>query len=91
MTLADTLRLSLAAVLGARARSFFIVLAMALGVGAVVTLTALGDGARRYVMGQFDSLGTHLVIVLPGRAETSGGFPGDHEWLPERLIAYFRS
>ena len=76
MTLADTLRLSLAAVLGARARSFFIVLAMALGVGAVVTLTALGDGARRYVMGQFDSLGTHLVIVLPGRAETSGGFPG---------------
>ena len=76
MTLADTLRLSLAAVAGARARSFFIVLAMALGVGAVVTLTALGDGARRYVMGQFDSLGTHLVIVLPGRAETSGGFPG---------------
>jgi len=39
-------------------------------------LTALGDGARRYVVGQFSSLGTNLVIVLPGRAETSGGFPG---------------
>jgi len=28
------------------------------------------------VVGQFSSLGTNLVIVLPGRAETSGGFPG---------------
>jgi putative ABC transport system permease protein len=42
----------------------------------VVVLTALGDGARRYVVGQFSSLGTNLVIVLPGRAETAGGFPG---------------
>jgi putative ABC transport system permease protein len=39
-------------------------------------LTALGEGARRYVVGQFASLGTNLVIVLPGRAETTGGFPG---------------
>jgi hypothetical protein len=31
-------------------------------------LTALGDGARRYVVGQFSSLGTNLVIVLPGRS-----------------------
>jgi len=42
----------------------------------VGVLTALGEGARRYVVGQFSSLGTNLVIVLPGRAETSGGLPG---------------
>ena len=47
---------------------------MALGVAAVVVLTALGDGARNYVVGQFSSLGTNLIIVLPGRSETSGGF-----------------
>lgn len=28
------------------------------------------------MVGQFSSLGTNLLIVLPGRAETSGGFPG---------------
>jgi putative ABC transport system permease protein len=39
---------------------------MSIGVAAVVMLTALGDGARRYVVGEFSSLGTNLVIVLPG-------------------------
>ena len=76
MTCFDTLKLSLSTVTSYRTRSLLIVLAMALGVAAVVVLTALGDGARRYVVGQFSSLGTNLVIVLPGRAETSGGFPG---------------
>ena len=37
---------------------------------AMVVLTALGDGARRYVMNEFSSLGSNLVIVLPGRSES---------------------
>ena len=76
MNLRDTLTLSFSTVASYRTRSLLIVLAMALGVAAVVVLTALGEGARRYVVGQFSSLGTNLVIVLPGRAETAGGFPG---------------
>ncbi len=76
MKLRDLLALSFASIASTRTRSLLIVLAMALGVGAVVVLTALGDGARRYVVGQFSALGTNLVIVLPGRAETTGGFAG---------------
>jgi len=57
-------------------RTALIALAMAIGVAAVVALTALGEGARRYVLDQFAGLGTHLVIVLPGRAETTGAAPG---------------
>lgn len=76
MKLRDTLQFSLKTVASYRTRSLLIVLAMALGVAAVVVLTALGDGARRYVVGQFSSIGTNLIAVLPGRAETSGGFPG---------------
>ena len=52
-----------------------IVLATAIGVAAVVLLTALGEGARRFVVGQFEALGTNLLIVLPGRNETTGGPP----------------
>ena len=48
-------------------------LAMSIGVAAVVVLTAIGNGARHYVVDQFSSLGTNLVIVVPGRAETAGG------------------
>jgi putative ABC transport system permease protein len=59
-----------------RWRTGFMLLAMAIGVAAVVVLTALGEGARRYVSGEFRSLGTNLLIVLPGRSETTGGMPG---------------
>ena len=72
----DALALSYRTVVSYRLRALLILLAMALGVAAVVVLTALGDGARRFVVDQFASLGTNLIIVLPGRAETSGGFPG---------------
>jgi len=50
-------------------------LAMAIGVGSVVVLSTLGTGARNYVISQFSSLGTNLLIVLPGRSETVGGPP----------------
>ena len=76
MRLRDTLYLSLQTVARYRTRSLLIVLAMALGVAAVIILTALGDGARRYVTNQFSSIGTNLLVVIPGRAETVGGYPG---------------
>ena len=62
-------------VLGYRARTLLTLLAMGIGVASVVILTALGEGARRFVTGEFQSLGTHLLIVLPGRSETTGGPP----------------
>ena len=76
MNVRDSFALSFRTVVSYRLRALLILLAMALGVAAVVTLTALGEGARRFVVNQFASLGTNLIIVLPGRAETSGGFPG---------------
>lgn len=65
-----------------RLRTGLTLLAMGIGVVSVVVLTALADSARRYVVGEFASLGTHLVIVLPGRAETTGGqrgYPYDYQ------------
>jgi putative ABC transport system permease protein len=53
-------------------RTAMLLIAIAIGVAAVVTLTAVGEGARRYVTGQFSELGTQLLIVLPGKAETAG-------------------
>jgi len=54
-------------------RTLLMLLAMAIGVAAVVTLTGLGEAARRYVTSEFASLGTNLVIVLPGKSDTTGG------------------
>lgn len=62
--------------LRSRMRSVMLLLAMAIGVAAVVALTSLGEGARLYVAGEFQMLGTRMVIVIPGRSETGGVAPG---------------
>lgn len=61
---------------GSRSRTLLMILAMSIGVASVVVLTALGEGARRYVVNQFSSLGTNLILVFPGRTETAGIGPG---------------
>ncbi|HXT20924.1 MAG TPA: ABC transporter permease [Thermoanaerobaculia bacterium] len=76
MTPLDALRFSLRALLSHRLRSGLSLLGMAIGVAAVVILTALGEGARRYVVGEFANIGTDLIIVVPGRTQTAGALPG---------------
>ncbi len=75
MLIIDTLTQSLAAISTQRLRATLIILAMSIGIASVSVLTALGESARRYVVNEFEALGTHLVIVLPGRTETTGGAP----------------
>jgi len=72
---ADILGLALNAIGAHRLRTLLTILGVAIGVTAVILLTALGDSARRYVVGEFTSLGTNLVTILPGRTETTGGMP----------------
>jgi len=71
----DVIQFSTRALSGYPTRTFLMILAMAIGVASVILLTALGEGARRYVTNEFTSLGTYLLIVLPGRSETTGGPP----------------
>ncbi len=75
MKTGDVIKFSVRALLGYPTRTFLMILAMAIGVASVILLTALGEGARRYVTNEFTSLGTYLLIVLPGRSETTGGPP----------------
>lgn len=75
MKITDIVHFVLQALAGYRTRTFLLLLAMAIGVASVVLLTSLGEGARLYVTQQFSSLGTNLLIVLPGRNETTGGAP----------------
>ncbi len=58
-----------------RLRTGLTLAAIAIGVTAVLLLTALGDAAKAYVVREFAGVGSNLVIVLPGRVETSGGMP----------------
>jgi len=72
---ADLVRFSAQTLLRQRFRSFMILLATGLGVAAVMILTALGEGARGYVMSEFSSIGKDVLAMFPGRKETTGGMP----------------
>jgi putative ABC transport system permease protein len=71
----DLLAFAAGALRGHRLRTALSVAGVAVGISAVVALTALGEGARRYVVDQFVALGSNLLIVLPGKVETTGALP----------------
>jgi putative ABC transport system permease protein len=71
----DAVRFAAGALWGHRLRTLLSITGLAVGIAAVVTLTALGEGARRYVIREFSALGSNLLIVLPGRVETTGAMP----------------
>lgn len=75
MRINDMFAFSVFAAIGNRGRTALMLLAVSIGVASVVLLVSLGESARQYVSNQFSSLGSNLLIVLPGRSETVGGPP----------------
>ncbi|WP_409420015.1 ABC transporter permease [Pseudaeromonas sp. ZJS20] len=75
MRLADRLDYAQGALIRHRGRSALQLLAIAAAVCSVLLLTGLGEGARRYVAAEFAFLGKDLLVMLPGRKQTTGGLP----------------
>ncbi len=71
-------------ILSNRLRSGLNMLGVIIGVTSVLWLVALGDGARAFIQQKFANLGTNLIIISPGKRETSGG-PPMSALTPEKL------
>jgi putative ABC transport system permease protein len=71
----DLFRLGSTALRSNPLRSVLSMLGIAIGVAAVILLTSLGEGARRYIIGQFTQFGTNVLAIHPGKTETHG-LPG---------------
>ena len=50
-----------------RMRSFLTMLGVIIGVFSVVMLTSIGEGVKRQVTAEVESLGANLLYVLPGK------------------------
>lgn len=72
---ADLLRFCGGAVLAHRLRSALSGLGIAIGIGAVILLTAIGEGTRSYIIDEFTQFGANILGINPGKTET-GGIPG---------------
>jgi len=68
----STFRISFRALKVNKMRSALTMLGIIIGVGAVITMLAVGTGASRRISEQIASMGSNLLMVLPG-STTSGG------------------
>ncbi len=55
-----------------KVRSFLTMLGIIIGVGAVIIIMAVGAGAQSLILAQVESLGSNLVVILPGKADNDG-------------------
>ncbi|HVN75428.1 MAG TPA: ABC transporter permease [Thermoanaerobaculaceae bacterium] len=77
----QTLRVAIRALLRNKMRSFLTTLGIIIGVSAVIAMVAIGEGAKAQVEASFASMGSNLLIVLPG-STTSGGQRGGFGSMP---------
>jgi putative ABC transport system permease protein len=68
----DVARYAAGALVAHPLRSSLTALGVALGIAAVILLTAIGEGVNRYVMAEFTQFGTNLIGINPGKVETFG-------------------
>jgi putative ABC transport system permease protein len=76
MSLLQTLRVALRALLRNKLRSFLTTLGIVIGVGAVIAMVAIGEGAKAMIEQQFASMGSNLIIIMPGATTRGGAFGG---------------
>jgi len=72
MNLLQTLRIAVRALLINKLRSFLTTLGIIIGVAAVIAMVAIGEGAKARVEESFSSMGSNLLVVLPGSTSAGG-------------------
>jgi putative ABC transport system permease protein len=77
----ETIRMAVRALLRNKLRSFLTTLGIIIGVFAVIAMVAIGEGAKAQVEQTFASMGSNIVIVMPGTS-TQGGAMGGMGSLP---------
>jgi putative ABC transport system permease protein len=72
----ETLRLAARALNRNKLRSFLTALGIIIGVGAVIFMQSIGEGAKARVRAQIESAGTNIVMVFSGSSQGPGGRGG---------------
>lgn len=66
------LKLAWTSILKNKMRTLLTMLGIVIGVGAVIVMVAVGNGAQSQIESQIKGLGTNLILVLPGATQAGG-------------------
>jgi putative ABC transport system permease protein len=75
MSLIDSLRVALTALVANRLRAALTMLGIVIGVGSVISLMAVGQGSQQAVSDRIAGLGSNLLFIQPG-STSQGGLQG---------------
>ena len=69
-------KIAFRALLRNRMRTFLSVLGIVIGVAAVITMVAMGEGSKRSIKEKITAMGTNAIVVMPN-VERRGGIQLD--------------
>ena len=72
MTIKDLLHETSTALLGNKVRSGLTILGIIIGIGSVITMLGVGQGATNSIQASIQSIGSNLLMVTPGAQRTPG-------------------
>ena len=72
MPVGETLSIAMTALRANKMRSILTMLGVVIGVGAVIAMVAIGNGAQEAVKARISALGTTLISISPGQIYTGG-------------------
>lgn len=67
MLLYENIKIATNAILTNKIRAFLTMLGIIIGVAAVITLMAMGEGVRKGVASEIESIGSNFIVVMPGK------------------------
>ena len=70
----ESSKLALEALWSNRMRTTLTMLGMVVGVFAVIVLVSLGQGAKNYILAEFEGLGSNIIIIQPGKSDKKSTF-----------------
>ena len=76
MKITDVLKETYSALTGNKVRTGLTMLGIIIGIGSVIAMTAIGQGAQNSISSSIQSIGSNLVIVMPGAQRSFGGPSG---------------
>ena len=72
MLLDEIIKVAFGAIRANKMRSMLTMLGIVIGIAAVITMVALGEGAQRSVQDRLQALGTNVLAVNPGQQMFGG-------------------
>ncbi len=90
MSFANLLKVAFTAILSNKSRTLLSTLGIIIGVAAVITMMAIGQGSKDSIRAELSKMGTNLLTIRPG-ADTRGGVRQDPSSMQTLKVADYES